>query len=401
MAGNVNATSRIPSRIGISEIEIFTEHDFPAPSAGVITLTSGVYRMKAPVVLADRIEIGTGQAVRFVADHSSDTLTYTGVGTFISNNGGPAAEVRFIGIRVLLTGVGATALNLDAGIQEFISAGFTSQAAGQSIGTLGTVAQPFTFVLFDSVLFNGFATGMVVPKAARFDVEDVAIISAFSGSGTLITFGIDVEVVVINGMELTAGPSESAVFINPATTGRVDMHAVELRSSFAFFAPGSLDEKDPRVELTDSSGQKPSMNIGSVIVNGNLVPTDILTINTWTDLNLGGMAVAGSNIELWDSVDAATGELRYIGLEPFFGTLIAAMSLVTVGGARTFHFRVVKNGAPLPDAVVAARQVGTVVGSATLLAPVTAVTNDLFRVQVQNVDNASDIEIRYLSLSIT
>ena len=389
------------SRIGSIETEVFSASDFPAPVGGIITLPTGTYRVKAPIVLADRIEIGASSAVRFVADHSSYTLTYTGVDTFISTNGGPAEEVRFISIRILLTGVGATALDLDAGIQEFVSSGFTSAASGQSIGTLGTAAQPFTFVLFDSVLFQGFATGMTVPKAARFDVDNISIISALSGSGTLITFGIDVEVVIIDGMELTGGASESAIFINPATTGRVDMHAIERRSAFAFFAPGSLDETDPRVELTDSTGQKSSMNIGSVIVNGNLVPTDIVTINTWTDLNLGGLAVAGSNIELWDSVDANTGELRYIGLEPFFGQLLAALSIVTVGGARTYHFRVVKNGVPLPDGVEAVRQVGTVIGSATLQAPVTAVTNDLLRIQVQNVDNNSDIEIRYLSLSVT
>ena len=389
------------SRIGAVDTEVFSASDFPAPVSGVITLPSGVYRIEAPIILADRIEIAVGAAVRFVSDHSSYTLTYTGVDTFISTNGGPAEEVRFISIRIILTGVGATALNLDAGIQEFISAGFTSQASGQSIGSLGTAAQPFTFVLLSSVLFQGFATGLSVLKAARFAIEDVAIISAISGSGTLLTIGPDVEVTVLEGMEMTAGALESALFIDPTTTGRVDLHAIELRSAFAFFAPGSLDEKDPRVELTDSTGQKPSMNIGSVIVNANLVPTDIVTIDTWTDLNLGGLAVAGSNIELWDSVDADTGELRYIGLEPFFGTLTAVFSLVTVGGAREFHFRVVKNGAPLPDGVIAARQVGTVIGSATLQAPVTVVTDDLIRVQVQNVDNFSDVEIRYFSLSIT
>ena len=389
------------SRIGSVDTEVFSASDFPAPVGGVITLPSGVYRIEAPIVLSDRIEIGVGAAVRFVSDHSSYTLTYTGVDTFISTNGGPVAEVRFISIRIILTGVGAQALDLDAGIQEFISAGFTSQASGQSIGSLGTLAQPFTFVLMDSVLFQGFATGLSVAKAARLAIDDVAMISALSGSGTLLTIGADVEFAVIDGMEVTAGALESWVFIDPATTGRIDIHGVELRSASAFFAPGSLDEKDPRVELTDSTGQKPSMNIGSVIANANLVPTTIATINTWTDLDLGGLAVAGSNIELWDSVDADTGELRYIGLEPFFGTLNAVFSLVTVGGAREFHFRVVKNGVPLPDAVIAARQVGTVIGSATLQAPVTGVTNDLFRVQVQNVDNNSDVEIRYLSLSIT
>ena len=389
------------SRIGSVDTEVFSASDFPAPVGGVITLPSGVYRIEAPIVLSDRIEIGPSSAVRFVSDHSSYTLTYTGVDTFISTNGGPASEVRFISIRIVLTGVGAQALDLDAGIQEFISAGFTFQASGQSIGSLGTAAQPFTFVLMNSVLFSGFATGLSVAKAARLAIDDVAMVSALSGSGTLLTIGADVEFAVIDGMEVTAGVSESWVFIDPATTGRIDIHGVELRSASAFFAPGSLDEKDPRVEMTDSAGQKPSMNIGSVIVNGNLVPTAIATVSTWTNLNLGGLAVAGSNIELWNSVDATTGELEYIGLEPMFGQLLAAFSIVTVGGARTFHFRVVKNGSPLPDGVVAVRQVGTVIGSATLLAPVTAVTGDLFRVQVQNVDNNSDIEIRYLSLSIT
>lgn len=388
------------SRIGSEDTEVFSAADLPAPVGGVITLPTGTYWIRAPIVLADRIEIGASSAVRFVADHSGYTLTYTGVDTFISTSA-PAAEVRFIGVRILLTGVGATALNLDAGIQEFISSGFTSQASGQSIGSLGTAAQPFTFVLMRSVLFQGFATGLVVSKAARVAFDDVAIISALSGSGTLIDVGAAVEIVDVDDMEITAGASESFIFIDPGSVGRATLHNVSVRTASAFFAAGSLDETDPRVDATDNTGQKSSMNIGSVIVNANLVPTAIATVSTWTDLNLGGLAAAGSNIELWNSVDATTGELEYIGLEPMFGQLLAAFSIVTVGGARTFHFRVVKNGSPLPDAVVAARQVGTVVGSATLLAPVTAVTGDLFRVQVQNVDNNSDIEIRYLSLSIT
>lgn len=388
------------SRIGSEDTEVFSASDFPAPVGGVITLPTGVYWLRAPVVLADRIEIGAGSAVRFVADHSDYTLTYTGVDTFISTPA-PASEVRFISVRVVLTGLGAQLFDIDAGIQEFISAGFTSAASGQSIGSLGTVAQPFSFVLIRSVLFQGFSAGLSVLKAARLAFDDVAMISALSGSGTLIDVGAAVEIVDVDDMEITAGASESFISIDAGSVGRTILHNVSIRTASAFFAAGSLDETDPRVEATDNTGQKPSMNIGSVIVNANLVPTAIATVSTWTDLNLGGLAVAGSNIELWNSVDADTGELEYIGLEPMFGQLLAAFSIVTVGGARTFHFRVVKNGSPLPDGVIAARQVGTVIGSATLLAPVTAVTGDLFRVQVQNIDNNSDIEIRYLSLSIT
>jgi len=544
MTLNLNAADRLPSRIGLTGIEIFTINDFPAPSGGVITLPTGHYVLKAPVTLSDRFEIEAGATVRLSSGQSENTLTYTGTGTFISSPS-QAASIRFSGFFALLSGVGAQAFAIDAAIQELSFVGALSQAADQSIGTFGDGGAVGPFVFFENCQFAGFANGLVVDNASVFSLSGVAITSDLSGSGTLISVGSNVLVTDLDNLTLIAGASESAIFIDPSLDGRAIVRDTTLTGSTLFFAAGStgvitafadaafasesitsvsdssgvarfnfsapptlfvgqevtisgyvtntdynvtgvitatgagffeissvafgtdeaggafvsdtvtvtsathglsdgqallvtdtieynggaviynaqtntfqinrsfvateaggwdtgsLDESDPRVDATGNPGQKPSMNIGSVIANANLVSTAISAVDTWTDLDLGGLAVAGSNIELWTMVDVDTGELRYDGFEPMFGELSVAFSLFTLGAPREYHFRAVKNGSPLPDGVVAVRQVGVSIGTAMLQAPITASPGDFIRIQVQNVDSDADIEIQYMSLSIT
>jgi len=544
MAVNTNATTRLAARLGLTEIDIFTEHDFPAPSGGVITLPTGLYCFKAPVTLSDRFEIEAGATVKFCADQFNNTITYTGTGTFISTPL-PAADIRFAGFFAFLTGVGAQAFDIDAVFQEMNSVGVFALASGQSIGTFGNGGTPMPFVFFANAQFSGFANGVGVDNASVFSLSGVAITSALSGSGALITVGPNTRVTDLDNLTLVAGASESAISLDPNLDGRAVIVDTTLNGSTLFFAAGatgsitafadaafasesitsvsdssgvarfnfsapptlfvgqevtisgyvtntdynvtgvitatgagfleissvvfgtdeaggsflsdtvtvtsathglsdgqtllitdtieynggaaiynaqtntyqinrafaatetgtwdtgSLDESDPRVDAASNTGQKPSMNIGSVIANDVGVTTTIAAVDTWTDFNLGGLAVAGSNIELWTVVDADTGELRYDGLEPLFGSVIATISAISQGGAQEFHFRAVKNGSPLPDGVVAAREIGGIQGSLTLLAPVTVVTGNLIRLQVQNVTGTFDIDINFLSVQVT
>jgi hypothetical protein len=544
MAGNTNAADRLPSRIGLTEVEIFTVNDFPAPSGGVITLPTGHYKLKAPITLSDRFEIEADATVKFCSEQFDNTLTYTGTGTFISAPL-PAADIRVTGIFMFLTGVGAQAFEIDAMFQEMDSVGVFSLAAGQSIGMFGNGGTPMPFVFFMNVQFSAFASGIAVDNASVFSLSGVAITSALSGSGTLITVGSNVRVTDLDNLTLTAGASESAIFLDPNLAGRAIVRDTTLQGSTLFFAAGatgaitafadaafasesitsvsdsggvarfnftpaptlfvgqevtisgyvtntaynvtglitvtgagffeissvvfgtdeaggsfvsdtvtvtsathglsdgqtllitdtieynggaaiynaltnsyqinrafvatetgnwdtgSLDESDPRVDAASNTGQKPSMNIGSVIANGITVSTLITTQNVWVDLDLDGLAVGGSNIELWTMVDADTGELRYDGLEPLFGALLATISALSQGGAQEFQFRAVKNGSPLSDGVVAAREIGGILGSLTLLAPITVEPGDLVRLQVQNVSGTFDIDISFLSVQVT
>lgn len=543
MAGRLNATDRLPARVGLKEFEIFTADDFPAPVGGVIGLPTGLYRLKAPILLSDRINIGTNATVRFCSDQFDNTLTYTGTGTFLSA-ATSAADFRMDGFFVLMTGVGAQFIDMRAAFVFLRSIGVFGSASGQTIGFMGGngVAQPFVFI--NEVQFAGFTDGLSTDNTTVFAMDGVAISTLLGSSNTLISAGENSTRIDLDNLTLDAGSSESAIFLDPTLSGTAVVRDVTFLGStlffeagttgvitafadagvasesitavldsvgvarFVFSAPptlfvgqevtisgyvvntdynvtgiitatgagffeiasiafgtgesggsfvsdavivtdaahglsngqnllitgtleynggatiydaltnsfritrvfvatetggwdtGSLVETDPRVEATSNPGQKPSMNIGSVIANDVTALTTIATIDTWTDLNLDSFAISGSNIELWTLMDADTGELRYNGLEDHFGSVLASISAVSTGGSREFQFRVVKNGSPLSDAVVAAREFNITIGAITLLAPITVSPGDLVRLQVQNVDTADDIRIEHLSLEV-
>jgi hypothetical protein len=69
----------------------------------------------------------------------------------------------------------------------------------------------------------------------------------------------------------------------------------------------SLNEQSPFVVATDNGDQKDSANIGSFVVGGNATPTTINIKDQFENLNLGGNAVAASDIELWTLTNATTG----------------------------------------------------------------------------------------------
>jgi len=165
------------------------------------------------------------------------------------------------------------------------------------------------------------------------------------------------------------------------------------------FSNASLNASDARVNAFDNPGQEESRFIGSMFVSGNTDVTVIATISTFTDLDLG-TALAASNISGWTLTDAITGEMTYQGNEPFSGTIFASISAFGAGGTSEYRFRAVKNGAVLPDAVETVIDVGSAAATASLVVPVSVVNGDTVRLQVENVDNTSDITVTHASVSI-
>lgn len=143
---------------------------------------------------------------------------------------------------------------------------------------------------------------------------------------------------------------------------------------------------------------------GTFVVGGNATATVITTQNTFVNLDLGSPgAVAAGNIELFTVTNATTGEIRYDGLNPITlnvsGVLIASSS----GGGQRFNFRALKNGSalPSPDNVDVPIEVGNNLSGTALGWAVELVTNDLFRLQVENADGTSNITIDTLKITIT
>lgn len=143
-------------------------------------------------------------------------------------------------------------------------------------------------------------------------------------------------------------------------------------------------------------------NIGSMLVGGNTAKTIIDTQNTYVDLNLAGLAVEASDIELWSLIDTVTGELKYEGFVLANLRCTGLIAAYSAGGTQRFNFRLLKNDFPLspPDNVNIPLEIRTTIHSSSLWWNIIAEPNDTFRLQVENADGVSDITIDTLKVII-
>jgi len=128
--------SAMPNKV----IEIFHMEDFPAPSAGVITLEDGtLYIVSAPLVTGDRFVLPAGSTITLRASNDPvNTLIYTGTGTFISS-AGPVDGFFIDNIRLISSGSGATLFSvqgLGAPTQSTFRARFCVFIGFTNLGTV-------------------------------------------------------------------------------------------------------------------------------------------------------------------------------------------------------------------------------------------------------------------------
>lgn len=127
-----NTTDRLPSGVATNSIDVYDMNDFPAPSAGVITLVTGTqYIIKAPLSTSDRFEFPALSDIEMKWENASfNMLTYTGTDTLFTT----AAPI-----------IGFT-LN-DANI-------FTSDSSARIYNMTG--ASPFSFIIVRNSIFAAF-----------------------------------------------------------------------------------------------------------------------------------------------------------------------------------------------------------------------------------------------------
>jgi len=160
------------------------------------------------------------------------------------------------------------------------------------------------------------------------------------------------------------------------------------------------DEDTIGVRALSNGAQKDSRAIGSFKALGNSTATVISTVDVWVDLNLNASATAALNISRHTLTNTTTGELRYDDLPPINGNVVASISASSSGGSQEFEFRVVVNGSPLSDAIVASVEIGGDTIAVPLIVPLARVQNDLTRIQVRNIDGTSNIIIKNITAEI-
>ena len=164
----------------------------------------------------------------------------------------------------------------------------------------------------------------------------------------------------------------------------------------------SLDQSDPRIAALLNNGFANSQSIGGVVVNGNATTTSISTQNVFVDMNLNDSAVPVSVMERWKLVDADNGEMEYIGLEPFNGTIQGHFSVLTPGsqnyGLRWIKQPVGSSYAALPDGIEVPFSTGSATGTIPINVPLTASIGDRIKAEIRNFDGEDDITITDLSM---
>lgn len=384
---------QIASRHGSTVTEVFSAADLPAPSAGTITLVTGTYTFHESFTIADTLTVPAGVIVELLGASFGLVLTYSGTGTFI--NTAAASRLRVTNLDFAMTGVGATLFDIVAASASIANTSCNFAAAGQSIGSASLSAIGLGFQV---ALFSGFETGLSISGAAPTILENCIFTADPGFSGEVVTLASASTIFSADGVIFDAALG-SAFAIDSGFTGNATITRISLIGG-DFFAGGALDETSPYVDVQLSPPQKPSFNIGSLVVVDNPATTSIVSTGAYVDLDLNASASLGSNAELWSVTNAGNGELTYNGLTPFYGSAHCGLAVKSVGGTQDYNFRLVKNGAPMIDGVIGASSLGNNVKVITLIVPITAVTGDAFKIQVTNIESTNDVNIVQLSMEI-
>ncbi len=260
-----------------------------------------------------------------------------------------------------------------------------------------------SFVITSSAITDNAGAGEFYQSGVDIAIDSVANNGGNAEFTTASAHGLVVGTPVVNsgfGTEITYNGTFIVTAVPSTTQFVVD-------EAFTFDDTGnmnesSLDETDIIVRATDNTASPDSKNIGSVVVSGNSTATTIDMVDEFTNFNLGGLAVAGSNIQRWIVTNTTTGEIQYIGKEDFNGVLNAAI-VIEPNGTQIFDIRMIVNGSPTADAVssrtgISGTGISTPVVTMPFNSPLSVVTGDLVRLQILNEDGTDNPTITDMSI---
>ncbi len=397
VTSTVDGVSQAVSQKSANVVEVFTAAQLPTTLVANTT-----YIIKAPIIITggNEITIPNAGGIRILSTHREvNTITYTGTGTLFTSalmTGGFHCELtEFIG-----TGVGATLFALTGDNTAFSAAISFLQCDWKEWNNLGTITAYQAGIVMDHFGVSNVGSGLICSDGFFVGVHDTFWSNSVDMNDSFIHIDSNISRVSItnSGFNMGANPNERMVDIDAAFTGEVIINTVFAIPTGQMFDGAGLDEKSIYVNSRNVTNNIDSKSIGTAFIKNNVTETTIATQNVWVDFNLNAGVIGGSNLERFTLTDTTTGELTYIGLEPFSGTVIYSVTGVSAGGAQEFAFREVKNGLELPDAVEASIELGTDKLSTTVIVSLELVTGDTIRPQTKNNDGTSNVTISHWSV---
>lgn len=270
---------------GNAVFEIYSESDFPTPAAGISTLISGKYILKAAVTLSaiEEFQCAPNAVIEWQSeDKENHTLTHVAASKILFNfTGGSRFKIEHASF--ILTGNGAqfismTGANFNSKVNDFRVI-FTGSST-----TIGSIIDTFqgTNEFIDGTIF-GFQDGLTVGNTGGIQIVGVFFGSDGVGADAIIHVqNINALAVNLNTNVFITGPSQSNFFIDPVikipvqildniTTGSSVFFEVGTKGTFTAVADASIGAT-AITSVTDSSGVARFNYTGSTVyVNQEVV----------------------------------------------------------------------------------------------------------------------------------
>lgn len=354
--------------------------DFPAPSAGVITLDANTeYAVRNDITTTNRFILSNNTVING-SDDSVVALTYTGAGVMFTAN---AADCKIRDIKTVCTS--GTLLDFNgSGTEVFQFLSSTVDCA--TFGTIDGVGGLY----IDGCVISCSTSGVSFGGA-----NGVALIDSISATMAAGTFA-DLNAATFDGFSITecfVTVNGSSVFVDGAA-GSANINAGGLgsihncRISGAGTALQTITDNDVRWqflindEIVDTHKDCLMSLIGNVTETViTVASTPVKVAGTWTQEHASQF-----------STDS-TGKMTYNGIKETHFDVTFSFTGGPVASTKNYAFYLAKNGTVIPNSVAADSSSSTVPGRTTLVWRIPLVAGDYLEAFVENRDDTVNMLI--------
>ena len=375
------------SNVRDNHVLVKSASDLPAPSGGIITLSSNVvYEINGTIFLTDQID--PNEAYIIGQDVNSDRLIYTSSSgaLFTGNNGGTIKTVT-----LAATPAGSQIFDLeDLTATKTVVIRDCIVANSDDIGLI----KGYNVVFGSIINFSGNKNGITYENITHLLLENMAWF--FNNSNTFETF-----VGTFSIIEKLGGFSEPLA-ISSATavdvTGVASISNGEIKNT-AFTGSGTRVNgtftKQWEVESTGIDTETDDVASGNVYISSPTLTT-IASLNT--PVKISGITIATN---LFRFTSPANNRMMYDGTKTRKFETIASLSISSSSNNKNFSFYLAKNGSILPESKQQRKMSSSGdIGALSLTGIVSLAPGDYVEVWVENNTDATDITIQSMNLSI-
>lgn len=389
-SGVWTAVQEPANRIAINSLS-----DFPAPSAGVITLAADTdYVLGAPLSTADRFVVSNNTQISSTS-FLHNTLTYTGTGTMFTgiDVSFRANECRFLAATGTVFDFQHTVINIhQANLRSVVV---------ENCAKWGTFGNCLSVVHTNCAMLAGTDGLTLTGTNTLIDITQYGLQSAGGASFIGIDFGTAVNTIVsINNLQILSLAAGATGISGLVSGGNLATGQIGRISQSAFIGAitvlAGLTEDDVNWKYSDNDGIEDTIPDALISMNSNATNTVISAINTPT-------LVAGTWVVNQTSHFTGTtaGRATYDGIVGLTTPIDIILNLEPVSGTnKDLAVYVAKNGTEIVATGMLLRTNAGVPAVLSTMWQDSLSTTDFIEVFVENRTDAIDILVNDVILRI-